>query len=45
MEEKVFASETVIEEARASVELQFGGLLRNLPGIKGVYELVFIWTE
>jgi hypothetical protein len=42
MEEKVMASE-VVEESRNSAEQQFGALLRNLPGIRGSYDIVFMW--
>ncbi|MDR2072072.1 MAG: DUF4230 domain-containing protein [Spirochaetaceae bacterium] len=42
LEEKVMASD-VVEEARNSAEQQFGALLRNLPGIRGSYDIVFVW--
>jgi hypothetical protein len=43
MEARVQTTDTVIEEAKASLELQFGRLLRELPGIKDIYTIVFIW--
>jgi hypothetical protein len=43
MEEKVRTTGTAIEEARASLELQFGKLLQELPGIKDIYTVVFVW--
>jgi hypothetical protein len=43
MEEKVFSSGTALDEARASLELQFGKLLQDLPGIKDTYTVVFLW--
>jgi hypothetical protein len=43
MEEKMQTSGTAIEEARASLELQFGKLLQELPGIKDIYTIVFVW--
>jgi len=44
MEEKVMGS-AVVKEAQASTEQQFGALLRNLPGIRGSYEIVFVWRN
>ncbi|MDR2314032.1 MAG: DUF4230 domain-containing protein [Spirochaetaceae bacterium] len=44
LEEKVMAS-NVVSEARISAEQQFGALLRNLPGIRGRYDIVFVWEE
>jgi hypothetical protein len=43
MEVKVQTTGTAIEEARASLELQFGKLLQELPGIKDIYTIVFVW--
>ena len=44
MEEKVMAS-SVVKEAEASAELHLGALIGSLPGIKGKYELEFIWQN
>jgi len=44
LEEKVMAS-TAVKDAEASLEQQFGALLGSLPGIKGKYELEFIWDN
>jgi hypothetical protein len=35
----------VVKDARASTEQQLGVLLRSLPGIRGVYEVVFVWQD
>jgi hypothetical protein len=42
MEEKVLGS-TAVDDARSSLEQQFGSLLRGLPGIKDSYNLAFVW--
>jgi hypothetical protein len=42
MEEKVLSG-SAVDDAKASLEQQFGSLLRGLPGIKGSYDLVFVW--
>ncbi|MCL1815657.1 MAG: DUF4230 domain-containing protein [Treponema sp.] len=42
LEEKIMSG-PVVKEARASTEHQFGALLKGLPGIRGVYELEFVW--
>jgi len=44
MEEKVMAA-NVVKEARASTEQQFGSLLRALPGIRGNYDIEFVWQD
>jgi len=44
MEEKVM-SDTIINEARASTEQQFGSLLRALPGIRDRYDIEFVWQD
>jgi hypothetical protein len=43
LEEKVMAG-TVVDEAKASLEQQFGNLLKGLPGIRD-YDLVFVWED
>jgi hypothetical protein len=42
MEEKVLSGGAV-DDAKASLEQQFGTLLRGLPGIKDNYDLAFVW--
>jgi hypothetical protein len=42
MEDKVLGS-TAVDDARASLEQQFGALFRGLPGIRGSYDLAFVW--
>jgi hypothetical protein len=42
MEDKVLSGGAV-DDARASLEQQFGSLLRGIPGIKGSYDLTFVW--
>jgi hypothetical protein len=44
MENKAMSGD-VIKDARASTEQQLGSLLRPLPGILGVYDVVFIWQD
>lgn len=44
LEKKVMDGD-VVKEARASTEQQLGTLLRSLPGIRGVYEIVFTWPD
>ena len=44
LEEKVMAG-TVVREAEISAEQQLGALIRSLPGIKGKYELEFVWQN
>jgi len=44
LEKKVIDGD-VVKEARASTEQQLGSLLRALPGIRGVYEVVFAWQD
>jgi hypothetical protein len=44
LEAKVMASD-VPNEARDSVEQQFGTLLKNLPGIRGAYAIEFTWQD
>jgi hypothetical protein len=44
MEEKVMAG-AIVKDAEASTVQQLGALLNSLPGIKGKYELEFIWEE
>ena len=34
-----------VKEAQSSVEHQFGALLRSLPGIRGEYDLEFVWQN
>lgn len=41
MEEKVLSG--AVDDAKASLEQQFGSLLRGIPGIKGSYDLTFVW--
>jgi hypothetical protein len=43
MEEKVMAG-TVVDEAKASLEQQFGNLLKGLPGVQD-YDLEFVWED
>ncbi|MDR2143269.1 MAG: DUF4230 domain-containing protein, partial [Treponema sp.] len=42
MEEKVLDS-TAVDEAKSSLEQQFGSLFGGIPGIKGSYDLAFVW--
>jgi hypothetical protein len=35
----------VVKDARTSAEQQLGFLLRSLPGIRGVYEVEFVWQD
>jgi hypothetical protein len=42
MEEKVLSG-SAVDDAKASLEQQFGSLLRGIPGIKDSYDLVFVW--
>jgi hypothetical protein len=42
MEDKVLNS-TAVDDAKSSLEQQFGSLLRGIPGIKGSYDLAFVW--
>jgi len=44
MEEKVMSGD-VVKEAQTSAEQQLGALLRNLPGIRDKYEIVFVWQK
>ncbi|MDR0599239.1 MAG: DUF4230 domain-containing protein [Treponema sp.] len=44
LEEKVMAGGAV-KEAQASAEQQFGLLLGNLPGIRGIYDIAFVWRD
>jgi len=42
LEETVMAG-SAVQEAQISAEQQFSALLKNLPGIRDNYDLVFIW--
>ncbi|MDR1505497.1 MAG: DUF4230 domain-containing protein [Treponema sp.] len=42
MEDKALLGGAV-DDAKASLEQQFGSLLRGIPGIKGNYGVVFVW--
>ena len=42
LEKKVMNS-TVIKDAEISAEQQLGTLIKSLPGVKGQYELEFVW--
>ncbi|MDR2048701.1 MAG: DUF4230 domain-containing protein [Treponema sp.] len=42
MENKVLSGGAV-DDAKASLEQQFASLLRGIPGIKGNYDLAFVW--
>jgi hypothetical protein len=42
MEDKVLSGGAV-DDAKSSLEQQFGSLLRGIPGIKGSYDLAFVW--
>jgi hypothetical protein len=42
MEEKVLSS-SAVDDAKASLEQQFGSLFRGLPGIWEAYDLAFVW--
>jgi hypothetical protein len=42
MEDRVLSGGAV-DDARASLEQQFGSLLRGIPGIKDSYDLAFVW--
>ena len=44
-EKKVYKDAYLFEQARSLTEQQFGRLLESLPGIKGNYEIVFVWEE
>jgi hypothetical protein len=44
METSVMGGDAV-KDARASTEQQLGVLLRSLPGIRGVYEIEFVWQD
>ena len=44
MEEKVMA-DSIVKDAEASTVQQLSALLNALPGIKGKYELEFIWEK
>jgi len=44
-EKKVNEDANLFEQARSSTEQQFRRLLESVPGIKGNYEIVFVWEE
>jgi hypothetical protein len=44
VEQKVMAG-SAVDEAKASLEQQFGALLKGLPGIRDSYDIVFVWQE
>jgi hypothetical protein len=45
IEEKLLTDESILVQARESAQMQFDSLLRNLPGIKNVYSVIFEWDN
>jgi hypothetical protein len=45
IENRVKQDGVLFAQAREAVEQQLGGFLRNLPGVKGIYTVNFVWAE